>query len=295
MHQEAAAIRISVYATAFLGVLGTAFGLWLDSEAILLDGIFNWISFVMALVSLRVAGLIERSGDEEFPFGYAAFEPALNTVKAFLVLGVSVFALIAAINTILDGGRAMPAGWGVLYAVIAMIGCLGIGIYQKRAATRIGSPLLAVDAKNWLVNGAISSAVGIAFGIAIAITGTPFDAVVPYIDASLVVLLVILTAPIPGRMAIEGLGELLAFRPPTEDMESLERAISETVLPEVEQFQIRANRLGRTMIVVVDAEVESTRTVEDLERIRRRIVDRAREDFPNLQMALLFHPLRAVV
>ena len=79
--------------TSTYGDVAESFGVWLDSESILLDGIFNWISFVMALVSLKVASLIERPGDEEFPFGYAAFEPAVNTVKAFLVLGVSVFAL----------------------------------------------------------------------------------------------------------------------------------------------------------------------------------------------------------
>lgn len=291
MDREAGAIRVSAYATAFFGVLGSSFGVWLDSEAILLDGIFNWISFVMALVSLRVASLIERPGDEEFPFGYAAFEPAVNTVKAFLVLGVSVFAFIGAVDTILDGGRTLFANWAIVYAVVAVCGCFSVGFFQHRVAKEVGSPLLAVDAKNWFVNGAISSAVGLAFGFAMVIKGTALDGLIPYIDSSLVVLLVILTVPIPIRMAIEGLGEILAFRPPAPDIESLERAVAETSQPEVERFHIRANRLGRTMIVVVDAEVDAARTVEDLERIRQRIVDRVRLDFPNLQLALLFHPL----
>jgi len=292
MKREAAAIRVSAYATAFFGVLGTSFGIWLDSEAILLDGIFNWISFVMALVSLRVAALIERPGDAEFPFGYAAFEPAVNTVKAFLVLGVSGFALIGAIDTILGGGHAMKAGWAILYAVIAVTGCFSTAIYQSRVAKEVGSPLLAVDAKNWFVNGAISSTVGVAFAIALAIQGTAFDAAVPYIDSGLVVLLVVLTLPIPARMAIEGLGELLAFRPPEEDAAALKRAIAESSPPEVSEFHIMANRLGRTLIVVVDAQVDPTRTLDELELVRKRIVDRALTDFSNLHMAVLFHPQR---
>jgi cation diffusion facilitator family transporter len=291
MKRESSAIRVSAWATAFFGVLGTSFGIWLDSEAILLDGVFNWISFAMALVSLRVARLIEGPSDEEFPFGYAAFEPALNTVKSVLVLGVSVFALIGAINTILDGGRQLSAGWAIVYALVAVVGCFSVSFYQDRVAKALGSPLLAVDAKNWLVNGAVSSAVGVAFGLAMLMEGTALDEFVPYVDSSLVVLLVLLTFPIPARMAINGLGELLAFRPPAADMELLERAVSESSQPEVRRVRIRANRLGRTLLAVVDAEVDPARTLDELEQVRQRITDRAGVDFPSLQLALMFHPL----
>ena len=293
MDREAAAIRISAYATAFFGVLGTSFGVWLDSEAILLDGLFNWVSFVMALVSLRVASLVERPGDAEFPFGYAAFEPAVNSTKAFLVLGVSVFALIGAIRTILDGGNPLAAGWAIVYAGVAATGCFSTGLYQGRVAKEIGSPLLAVDAKNWMVNGVISSTVGLAFGLALVIRGTSFGWFVPFVDPSLVVVLVLLTLPIPAKMAIAGLGELLAFRPPDADLEAIHRAVSDAALPEIDSFHIRANRLGRTMLVVVDADVDAARTLEELEPVRERVLLRARRDFPTLQIAIIFHPARS--
>jgi len=290
MEREAFALRISAYATAFFGVLGTSFGVWLDSEAILLDGLFNWISFAMALVSLRVARLVERPGDEEFPFGYAAFEPAVNTAKAFLILGVSIFALVNAIGTLLDGGRPLAAGWAVVYAVVAATGCFSTAAYQRRVARELASPLLDVDAKNWFVNGVISSTVGVAFGLAMLIDGTSLEAAVPYIDSSLVVLLVVLTVPIPVRMAVSGLAELVAFRPPAEDIEALMRALAETAHPEIDMFHVRANRVGRTMFVVVDARVDPNRRLQELEVVRQRVLDRARRDFPTLQLALLFHP-----
>lgn len=285
MERELSAIRLSAYGNAFFGVLGTAFGLWLDSAAILLDGIFNWISFGMALISIKVARLVHRTGSDLFPFGYAAFEPAVNTIKAMLVLGVSVFAFWGAVNTVLDGGQELAAGWAVVYAVIAVLGCFSIAVVQSRVAKQTESPLVAVDAKNWFINGAISSAVGFAFVLAIFLKGS---SVVPYFDSALVILLVLVTIPVPLRMAIEGVGELLAVRPPDEVMTQIDEHLREAVGGKAQLEAVRANRVGRTLFLVADAQVPAGRTIEDLDKLRREVDSRMRESFPHIQMAVVF-------
>ncbi|MHC4937569.1 MAG: cation transporter [Planctomycetota bacterium] len=287
MERELSAIRLSAYGNAFFGALGTGFGLWLDSSAILLDGIFNWISFGMALVSIRVAKLLHRPGSDLFPFGYAAFEPAVNTVKAMLVLGVSIVAFWGAVNTVLDGGRELSAGWAVVYAVIAIGGCLSIAVTQSRIAKQIESPLVTVDSKNWFINGAISSAVGLAFLLAMFLEGSP---IVPYIDSALVILLVLLTLPVPVRMALEGVADLLAVRPPLEVLEEITIRFKESAAPDAELTRLRANQLGRTLILVADTEVDAGRPLAELDALRRRIHEKLRDSFPHLEMAVLFHP-----
>ncbi|MHC4448920.1 MAG: cation diffusion facilitator family transporter [Planctomycetota bacterium] len=285
MERELSAIRLSAYGNAFFGLLGTAFGLWLDSSAILLDGIFNWISFGMALISIKVARLLHRPGSDLFPFGYAAFEPMVNTVKAMLVLGVSVFAFWGAVNTVLDGGQELAAGWAVVYAVIAVGGCFGIAAIQSRVARQAQSPLVAVDAKNWFINGAISSAVGFAFVLALFLQGSP---VVPYIDSSLVILLVLVTIPIPLRMAIEGIGELLAVRPPDELMAQLDESLRKAIGENGRLERLRANQLGRTVVLIADTEVEQGRTAAELEAVQRSVEEQMRRSFPHLLMAIVF-------
>jgi cation diffusion facilitator family transporter len=285
MERELSAIRLSAYGNAFFGLLGTAFGLWLDSAAILLDGVFNWISFGMALISIKVARLLHRPGSDLFPFGYAAFEPMVNTVKAMLVLGVSVFAFWGAVNTVLDGGRELAAGWAVVYAVIAVLGCFGIAAFQSRVAKQTESPLVAVDAKNWFINGAISSAVGFAFVLAIFLKGS---SVTPYIDSALVILLVLVTIPVPLRMAIEGVGELLAVRPPDGEVAQLEARFREALGENGRLTRLRANRMGRTIVVIADAEVEDGRTAAELDRVQRGVEEHMRVSFPHLLMAIVF-------
>lgn len=288
MDREATAIRLSAATNAGLGTLGTACGVWISSDAILLDGIFNWITFAMALVSLRVARLVARPPDESFPFGYAAFEPLLNTVKALTIVAVSVFAFVDAVQTILAGGRELAAGWALVYAGVAMTACFAMWLVQRRAAAAVESPLLEVDAKNWFVNGAISSAVGLAFALALVLEGA---IVVPYIDSGLVVVLVVVTVPIPARMAWQGVSEMLGYAPPEEIRHDAHAAFEEAARDEgIEGFTLRMTRAGRTIFILAQAQVSGTRTAEELEGVRQRLIGRLKDVHPPLVMDVVFTP-----
>jgi predicted Co/Zn/Cd cation transporter (cation efflux family) len=142
-----------------------------------------------------------------------------------------------------------------------------------------------VDTKNWFINGAISSAVGFAFVLALFLQGSP---VVPYIDSSLVILLVLVTIPIPLRMAIEGIGELLAVRPPDELMAQLDESLRKAIGENGRLERLRANQLGRTVVLIADTEVEQGRTAAELEAVQRSVEEQMRRSFPHLLMAIVF-------
>ena len=84
------ALIVSALAAAALGAVGVVVAVVSGSGAILLDGLFNVCFFATALLTLRVAALLERPDDEHYPFGYLFFEPLLNTAKGLLILGVSL-------------------------------------------------------------------------------------------------------------------------------------------------------------------------------------------------------------
>jgi len=291
MNREAATIRLSAITNATLGILGTGMGIWISSDAILLDGLFNWISFVMALISLKVAKMVARPADHSFPFGYAAFEPLVNAVKALLVLGTSIFALVGSIQVIAAGGRELNAGIALAYAAVAIVACFSVGFVSKRAARATGSPLLDVDAKNWLINGAVSAAVGVAFLTVIAIKGTALASITPYIDSSLVVLIVLLTIYVPIRMARENVGELLGMAPPNEVRDRV-RATFDAAAKDgpLRDPTLRLTRLGRTLFLLVEAQVAADARVADLDAARQKVLTAMRADHPDTVMDLVYTP-----
>ena len=110
---ERASLRVSAWVCLAMASAGIAFAVWSDSDAILLDGVFNGISFVVVLLSSRLAGVIETAGSPDFPFGYAHFEPLLNSLRGMLILTVSGFALFGAVRSLLSGGSGLVPVKGV--------------------------------------------------------------------------------------------------------------------------------------------------------------------------------------
>lgn len=73
----------------------------------------------MALLTIKVANLIERPDDERFHFGYTAMEPTLNLFKSLNVIVTAVFAVIGAFNRLLAGGNPAQYGIAIIYGVSA--------------------------------------------------------------------------------------------------------------------------------------------------------------------------------
>jgi predicted Co/Zn/Cd cation transporter (cation efflux family) len=213
--------------------------------------------------------------------GYAFFEPLINGIKGVLVLGLSVMALVGAIQALFAGGRTIAAGVAIGYGIFAAMACWSLAVATRHGAKQSGSPLIQTDAENWIVNGAISSAVLLAFvGIPI-IRGTTLDFLTPYVDPSLVLVVVLISISVPVRMAWQALMELLNRTPSAEIVQEVTQVI-ETCTKElpVQGLFVRVIQPGRTRMVLahvvlaVDFQVESlvqldvlrAKTVEELKK-----------------------------
>ena len=275
MEQEARALRLSVWMSLVMAALGIGFGLVTESNAIMLDGFFSLIGFVMALVTIRVARLVVQPADEHFHFGYAQFEPFLNAMKGLLMLGVAGFAFAGAVDAVIHGGHDVKPGLATLYAILALTGCLAVGAAQRKAAARTGSPLLAVDSKNWLIDGFLSGVVLLVFVAAVILDGTRWAFVVPYMDPGLVILLVLGIVFIPLRIVRDNMREILAFAPDSVTQTDVRNRVEGALagVP-VESSQVRMMKIGRFLYVlnqiVVSPEFRPG-GVEELDRVRERI------------------------
>jgi cation diffusion facilitator family transporter len=275
VEQETKALKLSVAMNLVMAALGLGFGWLTGSQAILLDGFFSLIGFAMALVTIRVARLVLQPPDEHFHFGYAQFEPFLNTIKGLLMLGVAGFAAASSIGAILSGGREVQPGLGIVYALAALTGCLLVGEVQRRAAKRLGSPLLEVDSHNWLIDGLLSGVVAVVFALALILGRTRFAYVVPYVDPVLVIVLILAIMAVPIRTIRAGVREILAFAPDPSIQNDVRRRVNGAIadLP-LATSHVRMMKVGRFLYVlnqlVVSPEFRVDR-VGDLDAVRARI------------------------
>jgi cation diffusion facilitator family transporter len=288
---ERKALRISIFGYSLLGILAVV-ALKSQSEAIMLDGFFNFVSFVMSLVTLHVSNLLRISYDRRFQYGFMPFEPFVNVVKGLIILVVCGFALVSSIDALIDGGRELSPGMAVIYSVIATTGCIVVFFIQKQYAKKVDSPLLALDIATWKLSGFISSAVAVGFGAAYLLSRTEYSWIVPYIDPVMVVILVLVMIRLPLSAMKEGIGDLLLGAPPGEMQAGIKEKVSAVLsgFP-MERHSVRMVKVGRHIFVSVFILLSAERpisTVEDLDRIRQGIDGELKELHPEIIADTLF-------
>lgn len=280
MKTERGALVLSAVMALLLGVVGVTAAMGSGSRAILLDGLFNLTYFMVALITVRVGALAAGPDDERFPYGYAYFESLVNAGKGLLILGISGVALVDAVMTLLTGGREIAAGMAIVYAAFATTACSLTAWMMHRTRRHVRSPLVRADFENWLVNSLISAAVLGAFCLVPLFRWLGWYPLVPYVDAVLVLLVVLLCLSVPIRMASRAIMELLNRAPPASVAVPVRAAIEDALsgLP-VQALYVRMVRPGRMLYVTVHVvlpEDYALHTLGELDAAYHRVYEAVR-------------------
>ena len=289
---EEQALKLSIVGAAGMAILGIVFAFLTRSEAIMLDGLFSLIGFAMGWFSLQVSRRVIQPDDEVFQFGYASLEPLVNTIKGLLMAFLGVFALYSAVQALLHGGRPIVSGYALMYAIFVAVVCFVIFVVQRRAATRTHSPLVEVDARGWLIDGLLTVAVCLAFGVVVFIEKTAWALYVPYADPLIVIGLVGGSAFLPVRIIRTNLRELLLAAPAPD----FQRQVRDTLGAAIGDFPIantvlRMVKVGRSFylqVYVVVAPSHGATRLDELDTVRIRIMETLRQTFPDLGIDVLF-------
>ena len=289
---ERQVLLISAFGALGIGLTGIVFASISDSQAILLDGLFNFSYFFAGLLTLKVAKLLLKGDDEKYHFGYSYYEPLINGLKGVMILVVSIMALVGAVDALFKGGRTIEPGPAIIYGIIATGACTFLAIVTRSTRLHISSPLIDADAKSWMINAAISSAVMLAFICIFLIQGTTLDFLIPYIDPILVLIIVTISISIPIRMAYMALMELLNRAPSTEVIEEVQSAIEEKTgdLP-IKNMSIRIIQPGRNRYVLVHLILPPDLTIEKvsmLDDIRQETLTELEKIYKPVMLDMIF-------
>jgi predicted Co/Zn/Cd cation transporter (cation efflux family) len=131
--KEKSLLRLSFYVAGLFVFVALGFALITNSSAILFDGIYSLIAFFMALLTLKVANLIQLPDDDRFHFGYTAIEPKLNLFKSLIIIVTWLYAAVGSINSIITGGNDAEYGLAIIYGAFATFGCFAVAGYMKHS------------------------------------------------------------------------------------------------------------------------------------------------------------------
>ena len=290
---ETRTIWTTIIANLLFSILAFGFAFQTHSDAIVLDGVFSLVAFAVSLLSLFVARLVTRPGTRAFPFGYAIFEPMLNLTKGLMLATVLVYAIFSAIDNLLTGGVDIVLGSAIVYACLATAGCAIVALITHRAARRTKSPILEVDAKNWLVDTLLSAAVMLTFAAALLFKRIGLGWAVPYVDPTLVIALSATVGVLPVWIIVDNLRQIAHMAPEPALQDQVQSIISKSLKGQsLKNRDVRIAKLGRLvylqLYLMADADRPAELTLSEQDRLRQDLYDLLSKEFGNLALDVIF-------
>lgn len=296
--REQQVLRHSIYMVVLYIFVSIAFAILTRSDAILFDGLYSAISLCMALLTLWVARLTTRPDDERFHFGYGALEPFLNLCKSLVIIAICVFAATGSIYRLMLGGTEADYGIGIYYGVLATTVCFGVEIYMRRANGAINSGLIKVEAQSWFMDGLLSVAVLIGFIVASLLAKSSWQEYAPLADPVIVIMLVVVALPVPGRILVESVQEVLTMAPSADFISDIEARLQESLKDlDTQHIEFRVSKRGRQTHILIHLVVSgqsSALSIAEMDELRRKTISQLQVWNVNMRPHLIFTLDRAL-
>jgi predicted Co/Zn/Cd cation transporter (cation efflux family) len=300
MTTEPGILRVSIAVTILVAFFGIAFGLLSHSASIAFDGVYALADASMSALALIVSNLIAsyssstalgRHLRRRFTMGFWHLEPMVLGLNGVLLMGVSVYAFINAIGSLVSGGRKLNFGFAIVYAAVTLIACIGMAVAETRANKTLRSDFVALDAKAWIMSGGITAALLIAFAIGYAVDGTAWVWISPYIDPAVLALICIVITPLPVATVKQALSEVLLVTP-----DELKQQVDTAARAAVKKhgflsYRAYAAKVGRAKQIELYFIVPHgwpAKTLEEWDDIRNEIGDAVGDEGPDRWLTIAF-------
>ena len=210
-------LKASIAVTILVGLGALGAGWFLNASAIMFDGIYSLIDVLITMGSLAVSRLVSNQASRRFQYGFWHLEPLVETVGGAILATACVYAGIDAVEGFLRGGHVIEFGTAIVWA--ATLGVVGFGMaaFMRIQSRRLGSPLLAMDARSWMVSALLSFALLVGFGLALAMDGTRFARWIPLVDPAVLLIVSMVTLPVPLLGTVRAFREILQVAPDALD------------------------------------------------------------------------------
>ncbi|HSO07452.1 MAG TPA: cation transporter [Pelomicrobium sp.] len=273
---EQRTLKLSIGGVALVAVGSIGWGLWLESDVVILNGVFSLLSLISGWLSLLAARLVVQPENRRFPFGYSHVEPLVLSVNGLLTLVICVYALINGIETIRGGGNETDPEGVIWFGVVSGAVCLAFWVYERRVARRIDSLLIHDDAREWLIDFGFSLVTLLGFAV-LPLLDEPWRSTwARYADPVMVAAMALLALPIPIAVLRRSLREVLLMTDHGDEVARRVDAVMREVQAEhdIVRFVPHVVKSGRTYFIEVDIVVGpdfALRTVPEQDRLRERI------------------------
>lgn len=223
--REKSAMSVSLYGNLVFVVIELVMALVTDSQAVLLDAVYDGVEFCMLLPSIFLIPLLYKPSNEEHPFGYMQIETIFVVVKGITMTAVTFGLIFNNINLVLHGGHIVSfhtvAGFELFACILGII----VTVYLYYKNKQMESPLINMEMQGWRIDSFISLGMTVAFLLPMLIPFDWFQHIVPYLDQLITIVLSLVMIPTPIHTVITGIRDLMLIPPEEETIDDIKETI----------------------------------------------------------------------
>lgn len=273
---EQRTLSISLAGVALIAAGSLVWGLAIESDVVIVNGVFSLVSLVGSILYLTAARLVARPADRRFQYGYAHVEPLVNSVNALLVTVICVYAFINGLEGVRAGGDVVDAEGVIWFGAVTAIVCGAMGGYELAVSRRIESGLLRNDAREWLMDAAFSSVTLAGFAVLYVLEEPHRSLWARHADSVLVMVLSALFLPVPLGVIRHNLREVLHMAAEDDPLTMRVASVMQAIRAEhdILRHSTHVAKVGREYFVDVDFVVGpgfAPQTVAAQDALRARI------------------------
>lgn len=273
---EQRTLTVSLYAVVVAIMANLSYGLYIKSDALILNGIFALLNLAGSSLNLIAAKMVLRPADRDFQYGYSLVEPLVNCFNGLMMLILCLYAFINGIEGIRHGGHKVDASDVVWFTLLASLFCLAMWSYKKSVYRKVSSKILKHDTEKWTIK--LSFHLVTLFGFSLLpFLSEPYRNIwQTHADSSLVAVMALLMSPIPIRIIKSNVRELLLMSTGNEAVriaieQEMQKIKSEY---DITRYATHVAQVGRSNLIKVniltgpDFQLQS---IEEQDRLRHRI------------------------
>lgn len=251
---EQRTLYISLYSVLGIAFGSLAYGVYIQSDVVILNGIFSLLSLIGSGLNLIAAKLVIRREDKRFQYGYWHVEPLVHCVNGLMMLIICIYAFLNGIEGLRSGGNAVESDQVILFSIVSGFICGGVWLYESRMSVRIGSQILRNDSREWLMDFSFSMVTLAGFLALYVLQGPALVFWQRYADNAMVSIMSILLIPLPVRVLLRNIPEVLLMSKPDDTL----AARVQTALLQIKKEYSIANytshvvKVGRSYFVEVN-------------------------------------------
>ena len=285
---EVKTMRVIFCAYLLMAIVGIAAFIFSNSEAVLIDGVFNFISALSMIAGIKIAKLVSQKPTKSQPFGFAMYETLYTLLKGVMIFGVILLAAISNLSKIYDfiatGHSESVNGSSILvYSISMVVICSLVYLYLASQLKKVNNQSIMLQTEKIAVfqNAIISAAIGMVFLLIGFLENTFLESIIPITDSIIVLILCALLINDPVKIVKNAFAEL-TIRDTHQNLREKLIQTTNTLLPEGYNLEhIGINRLGRTYyFMFLINPLKSSLPVAEMEMIQNKIKNTVKEDAP---------------